>query len=92
MAYKQMIAACGVDCASCVHYLANENTTALVQVEKWSALLKFIRRHQIAIKGPQSITWMDHSEIFLLVVTQTLLGWRRYPNYLIWFSKHVRVF
>jgi len=39
MAYKQMIAPCGVDCARCVRYLANENPAALVQVEKWSALL-----------------------------------------------------
>jgi hypothetical protein len=39
MANKQMIAPCGMDCASCVHYLANDNPAALVQVEKWSALL-----------------------------------------------------
>ncbi len=40
MANKQMISPCGVACASCVHYLANDNPAALVQVEKWSSLLK----------------------------------------------------
>ena len=39
MAHKQLISPCGVNCARCVHYLANENTAALAQVEKWSARL-----------------------------------------------------
>ena len=55
MAYQQMIAPCGVDCARCVHYLANENPAALVQVEKWSALLN-IPIEAITCKGCRANT------------------------------------
>ena len=50
MAYKQLIASCGVNCARCVHYLADENPAALAQVEKWSALLN-IPIEAITCKG-----------------------------------------
>ena len=50
MAYKQLIAPCGVDCARCVHFLANENPAALVEVEKLSALLN-IPNEAIMCKG-----------------------------------------
>ena len=55
MAYKQMIAPCGVNCARCIHYLANENPTALVQVEKWSARLN-IPIEDITCKGCRAHT------------------------------------
>ena len=50
MAHKQLIAPCGVNCARCVHYLANENPAALEQVKKWSAILN-IPIEAITCKG-----------------------------------------
>ena len=63
-----------------------------LEIEQKGRRPTFFRKHRITIKGSQSNKWMDQSEIFHLVVTHTLLGGRGYPNYLIWFSKHVRAF
>jgi hypothetical protein len=39
MDHDQRIAPCGMECAKCIHFLANKNSEAMKQVQKWAAAL-----------------------------------------------------